>query len=301
MSSAGHRSKAFTLVELLVVIAIIGVLVALLLPAVQAAREAARKTACKNNLRQLGLALLTYHDAHGAFPLGCFSTPDRSTDGFGWATALLPQLEEQNLYDLLDVNGEPGAITARHRTLGRIIPGGETVLQVFRCPSSALPSHSEDTTPYRAGYATMDYKGSNGTRDDGLFFHVADGLAEGYTEVTLSGIPDGTTNTFAFGESSYARVTGDWPVWIGCTATDECHLFKTSNPSILNCGMRPKSPETMNTAIDDDCAFSWHDGGAFFAFADGSVHFIAESIDLITYYNLGSRNDGETLLSRDWQ
>jgi hypothetical protein len=212
-------------------------------------------------------------------------------------------LEEQPLYDQLAPHGVPGVIQSRFRQLQRIIPGGETVLNVFRCPSSALPPNIDGAAPFKNGYATSDYKGSNGTRDDGLFFHVADGLAQGYTRVDIAGIPDGTTNTFAFGESAYyySGDIGDWPVWIGCTATDECHLFKTSNPSILNCGIRPKSIEGFATAIDDDCAFSWHDGGAFFAFADGSVHFVNESIDLVTYYNLGSRNDGETLLQRDFQ
>src|SRR5215210_4187759 len=107
------RKKAgFTLVELLVVIAIIGVLVALLLPAIQAAREAARRAACTNNLKQIALALLNYHDSRGQFPLGAYSAVQENhpaeEDGLGWATQILPQLEEQAIYDKLKSNTIPG-------------------------------------------------------------------------------------------------------------------------------------------------------------------------------------------------
>ena len=93
--------RAFTLVELLVVIAIIGILVALLLPAVQAAREAARRTSCTNNIRQLGLALVNYHDAHKTLPFGSGYLNARTGT---WVSAILPYMEEQSLYDRFDFN-----------------------------------------------------------------------------------------------------------------------------------------------------------------------------------------------------
>src|ERR1051326_1089898 len=97
------KKRSFTLVELLVVIAIIGLLVALLLPAIQSAREAARRTGCTNNLKQIALALLNYHDVHQQFPLGSYSAVQEDhpaeEDGLGWATQILPQLEEQPIYD----------------------------------------------------------------------------------------------------------------------------------------------------------------------------------------------------------
>src|SRR5688572_23697194 len=118
------RSLAFTLVELLVVIAIIGVLVALILPAVQAAREASRRTQCKNNLKQLGLAVQTYHDANGAYPMG---REDSKKQSVSWAFRLLPQVEQQVIYASLrkglDVDHDENAMAMR------------TPVATFFCPS----------------------------------------------------------------------------------------------------------------------------------------------------------------------
>ena len=96
---ARHNPRGFTLIELLVVIAIIGVLIALLLPAVQAAREAARRAQCANNLKQIGLALHNYHDAHGVLPPGYVYQPGYATGGFGWASMILPYMEQTPLFN----------------------------------------------------------------------------------------------------------------------------------------------------------------------------------------------------------
>ncbi len=138
-----RRHTGFTLVELLVVIAIIGVLVALLLPAVQAAREAARRAWCKNNLKQIGLAFHLYHDQRKTFPFGF------NEHGTAWSALILPQLEQQGLYDTL---------TFAEFGVGNYDGGGaneqacRTVLPVFRCPSAPLPEHDSgfgivDRTP----------------------------------------------------------------------------------------------------------------------------------------------------------
>ena len=292
----GAQRVGFTLVELLVVIAIIGALVGLLLPAVQAARESARKTACSNNLKQLGLALLGYHDAHGEFPLGCATTNNGAydDDGYGWAVALLPQLEQGTLYDRIAPDWEPGVFTRAHRSPQRFIPGGDTELTVFRCPSSQLPTHREGRGILFSGYATSDYKGCNGVADSGLFFKVQDGDRQGYATVRIPDVTDGLSQTIALGESAYYGEIKDWPIWMGAPRTDEAVLFKTQEPSIINCGVIPKEIP-FRRAVDDDCAFSWHDGGAQFAFADGSVHFLSENIDFETYRNLGTKNDENVL------
>jgi prepilin-type N-terminal cleavage/methylation domain-containing protein len=156
-----QQSRGFTLVELLVVIAIIGLLVALLLPAIQSAREAARRTTCTNNLKQIALALLNYHEVQGQFPLGAYAAVKEDhpaeEDGLGWATQILPQLEEQPLYDKLNNNiipgyqgkpwitnhpsGQQGIFKVAHTSGLRPIAGGDTILTMFVCPSVDLPTH----------------------------------------------------------------------------------------------------------------------------------------------------------------
>lgn len=316
-SRRSRLQRGFTLVELLVVIAIIGVLVALLLPAIQAARESARRTQCQNTLKQLGLALSNYAGQHKRFPLGVRG----GEQGYGWGHALLPFLEQQALYDRLnqaipDTNKFYATQTESifkdtFDATGQIIPGGDTVLDVFRCASSQLESHGNlPSYDYQRGYATSDYKGSTGEDDSGIFFHVYDGLNHKTPrkQVRSADVTDGLSNTIAFGESSYyvgrefsrdQWGTITWPIWLGAHGQDESTLFKTDDDAYINCRVSPKvleafnKPEANGGPMDDDCAFSWHDGGAYFAFADGSVHFLDEGIEIEVYKNLGTRDDGE--------
>jgi prepilin-type N-terminal cleavage/methylation domain-containing protein len=126
-----RRWPAFTLIELLVVIAIIAILVALLLPAVQQAREAARRTQCKNNLKQLGLALHNYHDQHLVLPPGYVSDyTSAGTDtgpGWGWAAMMLPQMDQAPLYQTIDFS--VGIESPKHATVRLIVPA------LMLCPS----------------------------------------------------------------------------------------------------------------------------------------------------------------------
>ena len=291
--------RGFTLVELLVVIAIIGALVGLLLPAVQAARESARKVTCRSRLKQQALALMNYHDVHKEYPVGVAGSiaGPYDDDGYGWAVALLPHLEQQTLYDQISPDWEPGPFRRAWIDTKDRIPGGDTVLQVFRCPSSQLLAWSEYSSPIYGGYATSDYKACNGKGDSGMFYKVEDGDKRGYSRVRATDVTDGLSNTIALGESSYYGQLHDWPIWMGAPDTDEAVLFKTQLPSIINCGVIPKTVDKFldyyDGPLDDDCAFSWHDGGAHFAFADGSVHWLDESIDFELYEDLGTKNDGK--------
>lgn len=203
MRAAKHF--AFTLVELLVVIAIIGLLVALLLPAIQSAREASRRTACTNNLKQIALALLNYESTAGQFPLGSYTSAAEDhpaeEDGLSWATQILPQLEEQPLFDRLKNNEVPffkgnpwttnyppaqkGIFSVASISGLRPIAGGETILAMFACPSVDLPPIVPNGAYFgqagdliNTGYATAHYKGSRGMCDRGMFWPPKEGAAE---------------------------------------------------------------------------------------------------------------------------
>ena len=325
--------NGFTLVELLVVIAIIGVLVGLLLPAVQSARESARRMQCSNNLKQMGLAMHNYESTYKKLPSALMgSSPARSEpsgeqdDGYSWAVAILPFLEQTNLYNQLDANGLARGvplgsfgIMKRYRSANPsspVIPGGQTKLSVYRCPSSALPDivpatwtvpGSTNAVPPNAnqpciGYATIDYKGAGGSqRGD---FGVLHKLWERPNNTAFGDITDGLSNTILIAESAY--LTGnntttptafeDWPLWIAAPNTDESIRTNGRFNSPINCQCKPS---TMVRAINDDCAFSYHVGGAQFAFCDGSVHFLSENLSQQTNSDLNDRSDGNVL--GQWQ
>jgi len=357
MRAPPRAFNGFTLVELLVVIAIIGILVALLLPAVQAAREAARRAHCQNNLKQVALALLSYHNEHMVFPRGAYTHPKDGhsfdQDGLGWATKILAQLEEAPLYDQLVNNeipgyqGDPwrerdpanmgGIFRVAHSASLRPIAGGDTVLSAFICPSVDLPQHVPDlgywglgATPTRGtGYATSHYKASRGPCDRGMFWRTAEGLRNGggcapfdvdgdgaldtpkkkpYRRIRIEDVLDGTSKTIAVGEAAYVAAEDSFdmfPMWMGTFTEDGSVLFKTE--SVINCnigGLRsfPLTPEQSTALLpagnlSDDCSYSWHVGGAFFAFVDGSVHFLTENLSLRVFWLLGDRLDQEVIPS----
>jgi type II secretory pathway pseudopilin PulG len=306
---------------LLVVIAIIGILVALLLPAVQAAREAARRMQCSNNLKQQALGFHNYMDSHKRLPSaiwgwgpgqpssipGIGSTDD--DDGFGWACAILPYIEQLPLYERVNPNGLPSVFEQYHRFINPGAgpwPGGETPLPVYKCPSSILPptvpatwaAPGGPTLPIHrdwwVGYATNDYKGCGGscTGNNGVLHKHAE--APGGR--LLADITDGTSHTLLVAESSYvnfnsARIT-DWPVWIGGLKEDEQIRINGRTTAPINCGINRYN---WSNWISDDCAFSMHPGGAQFAACDGSVHFIGENIEIQTYCYLHGINDGQAV------
>ncbi|PQO36398.1 DUF1559 domain-containing protein [Bremerella cremea] len=334
--------EGFTLVELLVVIAIIGVLVSLLLPAVQQAREAARRMSCQNNLKQIGLALHNYNDTYQRLPVAIWGANPKlgesssfDDDGFGWMVSILPFVEQSALYDQLDATvklGTPGALELYNDANGNNpIPGGETVLSMYRCPSSALPevvpptwgipgttggmatNHSQSI-----GYAVTDYKAAGGScyGDDGAMHKLWESVNDnGSVGRRFAEITDGLSNTILAGESSYVSSSSswrgyqgpfpvdassdevdDWPVWIGGAGTDEGTRINGRTNSPINCRC---SVSKMISAINDDCAFSFHPGGAQFIFGDGSVHFLTENLSSDVYCNLHSIRDGQVL--GNWQ
>jgi type II secretory pathway pseudopilin PulG len=313
-----------------VVIAIIGVLVALLLPAVQAAREAARRSQCANNLKQISLALMAYHDAHGEFPRGAY-TADRGfdvEDGLGWATKILPNIEAQAVLGQLKANGipgysdpwKPGIFRAASNAGQQPISGGDVVLPTYRCPTADLPLHVPPESDRGAGYATAAYKASRGFCDLGMFLRTEEAIksdtcpgdlnGDGVIEtvykdplerVRIADVLDGTSHTIAVGEAAYVPDVEAFPVWIGTWREDGAILFKTRD--LINCNIGGAGYPLSQFDYDrlpggsgqDDCAFSWHARGAFFAYVDGSVHWLSENLELRTFWLLGTRVDGEIL------
>jgi prepilin-type N-terminal cleavage/methylation domain-containing protein/prepilin-type processing-associated H-X9-DG protein len=334
-----RRLPGFTLVELLVVIAIIGVMVGLLLPAVQAAREAARRMSCSNNLKQIGLAMHNYEGSYKSMPPAAAVADPRLSqpsgeddDGFGWLVNMLPFIEQQTLYERLSPNGHYGVLgnqTIRNQfahwpgvAAGGVLPGGDTIVSTYRCPSSALPDFVPATWqipgsaavgagsipgayPMAIGYATTDYKGAGGScqGDWGVLHKLWEAPPTKFKDVI-----DGLTNTIMAGESSYvtsnvsaaSRATvaptsfQDWPTWIGCfgSGQDETVRINGRTNSPINA---KASPSRMYLAVNDDNAFSYHPGGAQFSFCDGSVHFLSDSIDIQTYCHMHDKRDGQVL------
>lgn len=286
-------SRGFTLIELLVVIAIIGILVALLLPAVQQAREAARRTQCRNNLKQIGLALHNYHDTHNTLPPGWIGATAGVHDveginGLGWAVFLLPYMDQGPLYNQFNFN--LSILDAMHNE-ERV-----QILPAYRCPSdTGTPTWQieEEANPGTVitTLATANYVGAFGTleledceaggsgltngqcRGDGSLFHNG--------KVLLRDFTDGTSNTFVCGE----RVsTAGYSTWVGVVPEGEEAFAR-----IL--GVADHMPNHQPLHLDDFS--SQHEGGAFFVMGDGAVRFVSENLDESVYKGLFTRNGGE--------
>ncbi len=317
--------RGFTLIELLVVIAIIAILIALLLPAVQQAREAARRTQCKNNLKQLGLALHNYESAHRVFPPGGLGFP------YVWSVHahLLPFVEQGNLQGILNYDVPP---------LNAFNFGGFDAVLVQRNDDAAktripfLVCPSDKDIVAGSPYAGISYPGcagsgtnGGGTADDGSISN-ADGVIFSRSKIGFRDITDGTSNTVAFGEQllgdgmNTAPAGTDYrhrvielpsgtqttlascdplaaPAWSGQRGAMwvDGHLADTMynhwygpNATLPDCHNR-----FHNFALVS--ARSAHTGGVQVTLVDGSCRFISENIDLNTWHALATRSGGEVI------
>jgi len=323
--------QAFTLIELLVVIAIIAILVALLLPAVQQAREAARRSSCKNNLKQLGLALHNYHDTFSVFPPGHVQ---ESADwaNWGWGTMILPNMEQPALYDALAPANNKVGQTAAIRTQMQV------PIASFRCPSDVAPDvnnrnqlRSGPTSPADFSATTSNYVGNNDPNGNEVsnsiptYFYDATnnfrGMFAENSKVRMRDVTDGTSNTVFVGERNW-ELNNPGGTKRECDAGNVFGRKRNdgngSNAKInargnmatgfggINSRNRDNSIDT--TTQGDLCSIGYssnHQGGAQFLLVDGSVRFVSENLDHnpsasnttvdSTFERILARNDGQVV------
>lgn len=310
--------SGFTLVELLVVIAIIGVLVALLLPAIQSAREAARRNACLSNFKQVGVAMHNYVSAKGHLPSGqnvwrgrfnC-ANPGGTTAavpeqiGWGWGTFILPYLEQQAIYDRMD-------FTQSWFANGDSFVAAATKLPVYLCPSDPQGNELMDCcSPMMNGgneeedVAASNMAGVADSRDfqcgNGGSFARLDGDGVLYTksDLPIARIADGTSNTLLIGE-----VLGVGPgthqgfFWVSHGVLHTANGVNTFLQYTTRLGTPPVRGVTHS--FNEGGFSSFHPGGCHFVFADGSAHYISESIDALTLAGLTTRA-GEEVINGEW-
>ena len=319
LTSSTSKQRGFTLIELLVVIAIIAVLIALLLPAVQQAREAARRTQCKNNLKQIGLALHNYHDIYNRFPQDAIwsyqpGTANEQPRDFSWICTILPQIDQAPLFNQTNFSAP---IWAQTDTTGKLLR--EYTFPAFLCPSDpgygGLPQ-SNNTTASRVIPMGYSCYGVSQGYDWWQRFDQHAGVFSLARSTLMRDITDGTSNTIMVGETSshnhkngtgfggsgQVRVGGEG-VYRSCLVSAPTH-YVTMNAIGITKAPDGGSPNFwwesgpyaygpsymsffgMNT--EWYAASSVHTGGGQFLMADGSIRFINQNIQSAPYGYAGA-------------
>ena len=303
-SPSSPRRRGFTLIELLVVIAIIAILIALLLPAVQQAREAARRSTCKNNLKQLGIALHNYHDTHSAFPYGAMSANLGSGNGQAWSEAtwalmILPFVEQTPLYNRLSaaniaMSNYPESSQAASDIANSFVP-------VFGCPSdpnSGKTTGNKGLSDYNDGFCS-NYSAcagstaliaNNGTvTATAAKYTAGNGMFYALSNNKFRDVVDGTSNTAMLGEHLLLpdpATERDWRgrifrgSWVGVLFSTRLPPNTPTQDQLIRCANTTAAPcNTGQGSSNEMFLRSQHTGGVQICMADGSVRFVSENID----------------------
>jgi prepilin-type N-terminal cleavage/methylation domain-containing protein len=316
--------RAFTLIELLVVIAIIAILIALLLPAIQKVREAAARMQCQSNLKQIGIAMHSFHDTWKNLPPGQAANNDKC---FGWGTYILPFIDQSGLYMALskeytrfvDNNGvrDPSPAEIRQATnyAANVKPLMATPIGVYMCPSDVSPKNHP-----KSGASRSNYLGNMGNSNDAGNGKGTGVILRRRFKTRLADITDGTASTVLVGEvrgwdpvnfykdaasgSDFGANARYFPVWVGCVDLNDDWdaIMRLGGDGSIDLGGAGQGPRPINsidpnyTDVRGQCFGSLHFGGANLCLADGSVHFVTETINLTVLQNLCNRSDGKSVI-----
>lgn len=296
MRGLSNPRRGFTLIELLVVIAIIAILIALLLPAVQQAREAARRTQCKNNLKQIGIALHTYHETSRMFPPGyvssrpappaannswCRGNAGRGSGQFApWMVLILPYMEQAPKYNQFIFE-----VAFQNRSNQALAPvqALAVALTAYDCPSEVK---SDRLWPsylgVQGGGATIECQNTGCTPSLQRGFW-SNGCLYAGSSIDTAKITDGASNVFLVAETRYASAA-----WVASAKQDSCAFTRNlvGTWEQINLYSAPARGQIATRGFS-----SYHGGGAHVLIADGSARFMSENMDLGTYQQLGIRND----------
>ncbi|OAI51691.1 hypothetical protein AYO47_06895 [Planctomyces sp. SCGC AG-212-M04] len=285
------RRRGFTLIELLVVIAIIAILIALLLPAVQQAREAARRTMCRNNLKQLTLALHNYIDVHGALPVGLqkryFGSPQGQGVGltvgglgWGWTTYVLPFMDQAPLYNQFNLSYPMCNKSTPQGTQNCAL--ATTAVPYARCPSDLAPAqatYGSSSNPHQiVNWATTSYKGQASSFYDGRYSWPgtdskhSNGVLYNDSNVRMRDVTDGLSNTILLGEVSWKVSTTQRNFGSIDPATGDAG--SGAQYTQWSCGQNSMNPPgttpDANFKLQTVTFHSMHTGGVHFSFGDGT-------------------------------
>ncbi len=299
------RRSGLTLVELLVVIAIIGVLIALLLPAIQSGREAARRTQCSNNLKQIGLACLSYHDSFRGFPSGYItSVPYSETvatmPGWGWASLILPMMEESGVYGAihfgLPIEDPRNAII-------------QTVISGYLCPSDQVEPVDFLLTDVGGNAiihaAPSSYAACVGSDASEVDAATGNGVFYRNSHTRIAMITDGMAHTTIVGDRGWGQVHGIWAGAPDSAVTRAGEFNPWQSATATAPALTLAHNNWINILSDSDGGLddfsSFHTDGANMLFADGSVHFIHSIVtdgpERQDFWAMGTRAGGEAISS----